>query len=63
MVAASDFVRNCARILFIPFIFFFIICSWIVYWIISALWVYSVGDAEKDGISPIANIEWDYQTR
>lgn len=47
MEAASDFVRNTPSIMFVPFIFFFIIGGWIVFWVISAVWCYSVGDPVK----------------
>lgn len=63
MEAASDFVRNCPSVFFIPFIFFFIISAWIVFWVISALYVYSVGEVEKADNLPIANIIWDDRTR
>ena len=61
--AASDFVASTPSIFLIPFAFFFITCAWIVFWIISAVYVYSVGTAVQ-GTTPIfANIQWDNTTR
>ncbi|CDW74451.1 UNKNOWN [Stylonychia lemnae] len=63
MQAASDFVRNTPQIFFVPAIFFFIISSWIVFWIISAIWVFSVGTIEKRDGSPFAEMKWETTTR
>jgi solute carrier family 44 (choline transporter-like protein), member 2/4/5 len=43
--AASDFVANTPSILLVPFAFFFIVGAWVVFWVISAIFVYSVGEA------------------
>jgi hypothetical protein len=44
--------------------FFVIICVWIVFWVISAIWVYSVGDATKSSTNPIlADMTWNNTTR
>lgn len=63
MQAASDFVRSTTRILMIPFVFFIVVGIWVVFWIISAVWVFSVGDAVKRNGVPFADIEWDKTTR
>lgn len=63
MQATSDFVRNTMSILWVPFVFFFIIGSWIVWWIISAVWVFSTGTPVKRAGMPFADIEWDSTTR
>lgn len=55
MEAASDFVRHTPQILLVPFIFFFVIAAWIFWWCITAIYVYSVGEAKK-GTTPIADI-------
>ena len=34
-----------------------------VFWIFSAIWVFSVGEAVKRDGFPIANIEWNTTTR
>ena len=43
--AASDFVGNTPSIFFVPLTFFLIVGVWIVFWVISAIYVYSVGTA------------------
>ena len=63
MEAASDFVRNTPSIFAVPFLFFFIVGAWVVFWVISAIYVYSVGDAVKSENVPIANIKWNNVTR
>lgn len=63
MQATSDYVRNTTRIFLIPFIFFIIIGCWIVFWVISAVWVFSVGTVEKAADVPVPVIHWDIQTR
>lgn len=63
MEAASDFVRNTPTVFIVPFVFFFIIAAWVVFWIFSAVWVFSCGEVEKmDGL-PLANIKWTNTTR
>jgi hypothetical protein len=47
----------------VPFIFFFIICGWMVFWIIAAIWMFSVGDPVKRAGFPVAEIKWDNLTR
>jgi hypothetical protein len=44
MEAASDFVRSTPSIFIVPVFFFFIIGIWVVFWIFSAVWVFSVGE-------------------
>jgi hypothetical protein len=43
MEATSDFVKDTTSIFLVPLIFFFIIGAWMVFWIISAIYVFSVG--------------------
>lgn len=37
--------------------------TWIVWWVISAIWVYSVGDIYKSEGSPFAKMHWSTATR
>ena len=46
MEASSDYVANTPSVLFVPLIFFVICGVWVVWWVISAVFVYSVGDAQ-----------------
>lgn len=44
MEATSDFVKDTSSIFLVPVIFFVFNCVWIFYWVISAIYVYSVGE-------------------
>ncbi len=46
MEASSDYVANTPSVLFVPLIFFVICGAWVVWWVISAIYVYSVGEAQ-----------------
>lgn len=64
MVAASDFVADTPSILFVPLIFFVVTGAWVIWWIISAVYVYSVGDATQSKTNPIlADMKWNNTTR
>lgn len=64
VMAASDFVANVPSILLIPLVYFVIVGVWVVFWVISAIWVYSVGDATKSSTNPIfADMHWNDTTR
>lgn len=47
----------------VPVMFFLIICGWIAWWIVSAVFVYSVGEIVKDDNTPLADMKWDTTTR
>lgn len=47
----------------VPVFFFFVISAWLAFWVISAIWVYSVGDVSKSSNSSFAHITWDTTTR
>ena len=62
--ATSDFVANQSSVFFVPLIFFFIVGVWVTFWVISAVFVYSVGDAQKSTTNPIfADMKWNNTTR
>lgn len=62
--ASSDFVASTPSVFFVPLVFFVIIAGWVVFWIISAIWVYSVGEATKSSTNPIlADMQWSNTTR
>lgn len=45
-------------------IFFFIIGVWVVFWVISAVYVYSVGEAQRSTTNPVfAEMKWNNVTR
>jgi hypothetical protein len=60
--AASEFVADTPRIFLVPLVFFFLVAAFVVWWVISAIWVFSVGDPEA-GTLIIANIKWSNTTR
>lgn len=49
MEATSDFVKDTFSIFLVPLIFFFINAAWIVFWVVSAIYVYSVGKSYQLG--------------
>ncbi len=63
MEATSSFVRMNMSIFFIPLVFFVIIGVWATFWIISAIYVYSVGTPYRSEYGPYAEIIWDDTTR
>ena len=54
MEAASDFVKNTPSVFTVPFTFFFILGAWVVFWVFSAVYVFSVGDVQKRDGLPMA---------
>ena len=63
MEAASDFVKSTPSVFTVPFTFFFIIAAWIVFWVFSAVYVFSVGDIQKRDGLPMAQINWNTTTQ
>jgi len=47
MKATSKFVANTISVFFIPLIFFVIVLAFIAIWLVSAIFVYSVGEVER----------------
>ena len=47
--ATSQFVANKFSIFLVPIFFVFIIVLWLAYWVVSAVYVYSVGEVEDLG--------------
>jgi solute carrier family 44 (choline transporter-like protein), member 1 len=63
MEATSSFVRMNLSVFFIPLVFFVIIGCWATFWVISAIYVYSVGTPTRSSSGPYADIIWDDTTR
>jgi solute carrier family 44 protein 1 (choline transporter-like protein) len=59
MEAASDFVSQNLRVVLLPILSFIISFVFFVFWIFTAMYIYSIGTAEFSAGSPIANIKWD----
>ena len=63
MEAASAFVTSTIRIIFLP-IFAYLLCvPYLIYWVVAAVFLYSVGEPEFSSTSFFANIVWSDQTR
>mmetsp|Transcript_14788 Transcript_14788/g.25160 ORF Transcript_14788/g.25160 Transcript_14788/m.25160 type:complete len:151 (+) Transcript_14788:590-1042(+) len=59
MEAASDFVSQNLRIVLLP-IFSYLVClPFIAYWVVTAVYLYSIGEPEYQELSFIANIVWE----
>jgi hypothetical protein len=63
MEATSQFVKDTCSIVFVPIIFFVFTFVWMVFWIFSAVYVFSVGEIKKREGLPISDIVWDETTR
>jgi len=61
--ATSHFMAVNPSLFFIPLIFFFIIGIWATFWIISAIYVFSVGTPYRSTSGPYTDIHWDNTTR
>lgn len=63
MRTAADFIRDTYRVFLVPIFFFFAIAIWMAYWIVSIVFIWSVGDIKDDRKTPFASIEWSETTR
>ena len=59
--ATAKYVHNNCCINFVPFLFFILTAIWYAYWIVSAIYICSIGELKKTKIFP--SIEWDKKTR
>jgi hypothetical protein len=50
-------------IFIIPLVFFVVVGAWVCWWIISAVYVYSVGTPYRSPYGPYTEIKWDNVTR
>jgi solute carrier family 44 (choline transporter-like protein), member 2/4/5 len=62
MESASEFVAQNLRIVFLPLISYVWVMLFFLYWIYTAVYLYSIGEPEFRKNSPVANIVWDQQT-
>ena len=66
MEATADFVASNLRVFILPIISFFVIIVFFAWWVVTALFVYSVGEpAIGTGVTAnyLPNIVWDQNTR
>lgn len=62
MEAASEFVSQNIRIVSLPIIAYLVCIPFMVYWTISAVYLYSIGEPEFQKDSLVANIKWSDST-
>ena len=48
---------------YLPLVIFVFLGGWLAYWITAALYLYSIGDITKGGLTPFASVKWTDQTR
>jgi hypothetical protein len=61
---ASDFLKYKPSVmLVVPLCAFFAFTGFLTYWIVSAVYVFSVGEPIKSEYLPIATIKWNQITR
>ena len=60
----SDFMRDTPSLFLIPIIFLIIGLSFLAIWIVSAVWIFTVGEAvQNETAKALANVEWSTTTR
>jgi len=62
MECASVFVSQNLRVVLLPILMYVFVAIFFVYWITTAVYLYSIGEPEFDAGSPVANIIWDDKT-
>lgn len=63
MQTTADYINQTPKIFLVPITFFFLIIIWMAYWIVSAIWIWSVGDVNRRPDSPFASVTWSETTR
>lgn len=59
MEAASDFVSSNLRIVLLPVMAYIVSFIFLMYWVFTAMHLYSIGEPEFVKGKPIANIKWN----
>jgi hypothetical protein len=62
MEAASAFVTSTKRVLFLPIIAYAVCVPYLVYWVVSAVFLYSIGEPYFEENSFFAEIKWSDNT-
>jgi len=63
MECASEFVAGNMRVLWLPISAYVVCVPFIAYWVVTAVFLYSIGEPEYKEGSPFANIKWNDNTR
>lgn len=61
MEAASKFVGSNLRIVLLPILSYIVSFIFFLFWFVATVHLYSIGEAESEPDSPVANIVWDKQ--
>jgi len=59
MEAASTFVTSNLRILWLPVLSYIVCVPYVIYWVVTAVFLYSIGDPFFNAGSPLADIKWE----
>lgn len=59
----ADYINATPKVFIVPILFFLLIIAWFAYWIVSAIWIWSVGEVKKRSDSPFATMKWTEETR
>jgi len=63
MEAASDFVAGNLRVIVMPLIAYVFALAFLLFWVFTCTYIWTIGEPEFNPISPIANIVWDSKIR
>lgn len=63
MECSSDFLSSNIRVITLPVISFIVSAAFFLYWVATAVFLYSIGEPEFRAGRPIANIKWDDSVR
>jgi len=58
MEAASEFVTGNLRVMFLPIISYLVCVPYIVYWVVTAVFLYSIGEPYFKPNMFVAEIKW-----
>jgi hypothetical protein len=63
MQTTADYINQTKRIFLVPVFFFVAILIFYVYWIVSAIYIWSVGTVKINSSTPFAAMQWNSTTR
>jgi Plasma-membrane choline transporter len=63
MQTTADYMNQTKRIFLVPLFFFLVVVIFYVYWIISAIYIWSVGTVKSKSLTPFASVSWNTNTR
>lgn len=63
ITATSKYIGRTPQVFIIPILFFCIILVWITFWVITAIFIWSVGEVKKRSGTPFSKITWTSTTR